>query len=77
MPNEHARGRVSAYADLPVSAWRQLIDEWIFSARDREILKRRLLDGIVFDALADEFDMSVRQVKNIVAKGMEVLIRHV
>lgn len=44
------------------------IDEWIFSERDRAILKRRLLDGICFEPLADEFDMSVRQVKNIVYK---------
>lgn len=54
--------------DLPRSAWEHLIDEWIFSERDRKILKRRLLDGICFEPLADEFDLSVRQVKNIVYK---------
>ena len=46
-----------------------LINEWIFSERDRKILKRRLLDGICFEPLAEEFDLSVRQTKNIVYKG--------
>ena len=47
------------------------IDEHIHSERDRAILKRRLIDGICFEPLAEEFDMSVRQIKNIVYKGQE------
>lgn len=54
--------------DLCRSDVEHLIDEWIFSERDRNILKRRLLDGITYERLADEFDLSVRQVKNIVYK---------
>jgi hypothetical protein len=49
------------------------IDEWILNARDREILKRRLLDGIIFESLSYEFDLSVRHVKNIVYKGEDKL----
>ena len=47
----------------------RLIDEWIHSERDRRILKRRLIDGICFEPLAEEFDMSVSQIKRIVVKG--------
>ena len=37
-------GGESAYTHrLSRSAWEKLIDEWIFSERDRRILKRRLL----------------------------------
>ena len=53
-----------------------LIDEWIFSERDRKILKRRLLDGICYEPLAEEFDMSVRQIKNIVYKGEQRIFKH-
>lgn len=53
-----------------------LIDEWIFSERDRAILKRRMLDGICFDQLADEFNLSVRQIKNIVYKAKDRLFKH-
>ncbi|MBO7387984.1 MAG: hypothetical protein J6T90_00270 [Methanomicrobium sp.] len=55
--------------DLSRSELSNLIDEWIFNERDRAILKRRLLDGICYEPLAEEFDMSVRQIKNIVYKS--------
>ena len=54
-----------------------LIEEYVHVSRDREILKRRLIDGIVFDRLAEEFDMSTRQIKNIVYKAEEQLFKHV
>ena len=46
----------------------KIIDDWIFSERDRAIVKRRWLDGICFEPLAEEFELSVRQVKNIIKK---------
>lgn len=54
----------------------RLIDEWILgrnAERDRKILKRRLFDGITYERLAEEFDLSVRQVKNIVYKGEDII----
>lgn len=52
------------------------IDEWILNERNRAILKRRLIDGICFEPLAEEFGMSVRQIKRIVYKSQETLFRH-
>ena len=48
---------------------RELIAEHIHSERDRKILARRLIDGITFEKLAEEFDLSVRATKTIVYKG--------
>ena len=45
---------------------RRIIAEYIHSERDRRILERRLIDGVTFERLAEEFDMSARQMKNIV-----------
>ena len=45
-----------------------LIDEWILHERNRAIMKRRLLDGITYEKLSEEFAMSPRQIKNIVDK---------
>lgn len=59
------------------SEWEKLIDEWVFSERDRHILKLRLLDGLTFEALAEAVDMSVRQVKNIVYKRERQLYKHI
>lgn len=63
--------------DLPRSEIEHLIDEWIYSERDRKILKRRLLDGICFEPLAEEFDLSVRHTKTIVYKAEEKLFKHI
>lgn len=53
-----------------------IIDEWIFNERDRMILKRRLLDGIKFEKLAEEFDLSTQQTKKIVYKCQTVISLH-
>lgn len=63
-------------SDLSVSEVEHLIDEWIFSERDRAILKRRLIDGITYEPLAEEFSMSVSQIKRIVKKQQAVIFRH-
>lgn len=63
--------------NLPRSEWEKLIDQWIFKERDRAIVKRRLLDGICFEPLAEEFDMSDRQVKTIVYKATQKLLKHI
>ena len=52
------------------------IDEWIHNEKYRAILKRRMLDGICYEPLAEEFDMSVRQIKNIVGKYQDIVLFH-
>lgn len=56
---------------------RELIAEYIHSERDRQILERRLIDGVTFEKLAEEFDLSVRRTKTIVYKGQEKIFRHI
>ena len=53
-----------------------MIDEYVVgrnAERNRAILKRRFIDGICYEPLAEEFDLSVRQVKNIIYKGENIL----
>lgn len=64
------------FDDLSCSEIKFLIDEWVHNERNREILKRKWLDGITYERLAEEFDLSVRQVKNIVYKAERQLIKH-
>lgn len=56
---------------------RELIGEYIHSERDRRILERRLIDGVTFERLAEEFELSVRNTKTIVYKGQEKIFRHI
>lgn len=59
-------------SDLSASEVERRINDWIIgrhAERNRKILRRRLIDGICYEPLAEEFDMSVRQIKNIVYAG--------
>ena len=65
--------------DLSRSQIETLIDEWTIgkhAERDRAILKRRLLDGICYEPLAEEFELSVQRVKTIVYKRGAHLFKH-
>lgn len=50
-----------------------IIEEWIKSERDRGIMKRRLIDGITIEKLAEEYDLSVKQVHRLAMKYSEYL----
>ena len=63
-------------ANISTSEMSHLIDEWIFNEKYRFIIKRKLIDKITFEALAEEVDMSVRQVKNIVCNGKNIISLH-
>lgn len=63
--------------DYTNSRMLELINEHIHSERDRRILTRRLIDGICFEPLAEEFEMSVRQIKAIVYKAQEKLLKRI
>ena len=56
---------------------REIIAEHVHSERDRAILCRRLIDGVTFERLAEEFDMSVSQIKRIVQKCSNHIFRHI
>ena len=62
--------------DYTNSQIKALIMEYIHSQRDRKILYRRLVDGITYEALAEEFGLSTVQVKRIIYKEEEILFKH-
>lgn len=68
--------KITEIVDMSRSEWENLINEWIFNERDRNILKRRLLDGIVFERLAEEFNLTDKQIKDIVYKQQKKLFKH-
>ena len=58
----------------------RVMDEWLIgrhAERDRAILARRLFDGICLEPLAEEFGLSVAQVKRIVKKGTDRIYSHI
>lgn len=65
------------FPELSRSEYEHIIDEWVFNEKARAIIKRRMLDGITYDRLSEEFNMSVRQIQNIVYKTEQIIIKHV
>lgn len=64
------------FGTMSNSEVRTLIDERVrghCAERNRAILKRRLIDGIPFERLAEEFDMSTVQVKRVVYRIVMML----
>jgi Mor family transcriptional regulator len=49
------------------------IDEWCRSKRNRDILKERLIDGVKISDLAEKYELSERQIKNIIKKFRQLL----
>lgn len=50
------------------SRLREIVEEYIHSERDRKILIRKYCDNLTIERLAEEFDISVSQVKRIIYK---------
>ena len=66
--------------DITKSELESMIDEYIIgfkAERNRQLMKRRLCDGLTFEELAEEADMSVRQVKKIVYDTQDMLMQKV
>ena len=56
-----------------------LIDEYIVgrnASRNKEIMHYRLIDGLTYERIAEKMDMSERQIKNIVYKTEQKLIKY-
>ena len=62
--------------NITIPEMERLIDLWIYHERNRAIIKRKIIDGVSYECVAEEFDMSVRGVKNIVYKCQEILFKH-
>ena len=58
---------------------RQTIDNYVRgrnAERNRRLLKRRIIDGVTLEALAEEFDLSVSQVKEIIRQNSPLIKTH-
>lgn len=65
--------------DVTISQLNHVIDEYIIgfkAERNRSIMRDRLCAGYTYEELAEMYDMSVNQMKNIVYKELEILAKH-
>lgn len=67
---------MNRFENISNTQLKQIIDEWIKSQRDRDIMKRRLIDGLTIERLAEEFDLSARHTYDIVRKNLNIIIKN-
>lgn len=57
------------------------ISEWIvlslYADRDREIMRRRLVDGAPVEKLTSEFDLTEQRIKAIIDKWHDIIFEHI
>ena len=63
--------------DLSKQQVLDLIDAYIFNERNRQIVRRRLLDGVLYEDLAEEFSMSVNHIKTVCYEAIAKISAHI
>lgn len=61
------------FEHIPNSELTVLIDEWIKNERSRKLMKRRFIDGITVEKIAEEFRLSVTRTKAIITESVRLL----
>lgn len=56
---------MNRFNNIPNNQLIEIIENWIKSERDRNLMKRRLIDGISLERLAEEFELSPKQAYHI------------
>lgn len=65
--------RIDRYDNIELA---EMIDRYVRGEKARAIYKRRLIDGLLFDELAEEFEVSTRYAQTIVYRAQEQLFKH-
>ena len=55
---------------------REAIEEFCHSARNRVILRLRLIDGLTMEKIAEEMQMSPRQIRTIIHREEANIFKH-
>ena len=55
---------------------REVIDDYIHSARDRALILDNMVDGLSYDELAGKYQIAYESVRDVMRKGKEALDRH-
>jgi DNA-directed RNA polymerase specialized sigma24 family protein len=67
---ENQEEKMKEYSNSQIS---NIIDEYIHNALYRDILKSRYIDGLTYEAIAEKYDRTSRQVKNIIYKHENII----
>jgi DNA-directed RNA polymerase specialized sigma24 family protein len=67
-------------SDITREEIEEVIEKYIVlhlnAERNRSILKRRMIDGLSHEQLAEEFDLSVQSIQKILYKYEPIIFKH-
>lgn len=55
----------------------RVVNNWVHSARDRDILIKHYVDGITYEKIAELHDLSTRQIANIIYKYEKTIFKYI
>ena len=67
------------FKQYSASQWKEGIDEWIIgrnAVRNREILTKKIINGVSFYDLSTEYGLSLKRVKTIVRENAMWIVQH-
>ena len=56
---------------------REVIMEYIHNSIDRKMVYRRLVDGLTFEKIGEEFGIDVKTARKRIHKCEEIIFRHI
>ena len=71
-----SQNKIMKFENVSNTELSAIIDNWVKGERDRCIMKRRLIDRICYEPLAEEFDLSVQNIRRIVYKNEGIIFKH-
>ena len=73
------RGYKNAVRGVEASLISAIVDEYVHSDRDREIIKMNLIHNISYTAIADRLEpwISTRTVQNVMNEWMPLILEHI
>lgn len=75
---EHTAAEINAIiGSQPASEIGRIIDEYIHDARNREIAKRKLINGTAYEPLSEAFGITPRHCFNIVKAAKKTIVEHI
>lgn len=64
------------FADISNNDIEQAIELWVKGARNREIMRDRLINTMTYERIAEKHDLSVRYVKTLIYHQEEIIFKH-
>lgn len=62
--------------NTPISKIDHAISEYIHDARNREIARRKIIEGEPYEPLSEAYSLTPGQVKNIIRKARRIIFEH-